>query len=232
MILTCPACTTRYRVDEREFEGSAGRVARCANCGHLWYERAPSPPTCDLVRLEHAPGSGFEAATNRPMAEAEPVPQLEIPPRPSAAIPRARSSVAGITTLVGLLAAVVIAGIVVYRHAASDRQAAWQPQAVLDWPATAPAPETGTGLVIRNIAPARTAAGLIVDGEIVNSGNMARTIPRLHIALEDGAEKIVQSKTVDPPKVLLQPGEAVRFATPFADPPDTATGVVVTFASS
>ena len=43
--------------------------------------------------------------------------------------------------------------------------------------------------------------------------------------------KEVQFEIVDPPKPRLQPGEIVHFETPFAHPPDAATGVVVTFAS-
>jgi hypothetical protein len=110
------------------------------------------------------------------------------------------------------------------------------PQAALDLQATtakpAPTGEAGAGLVIRKITPARTADGLVVDGEIVNPGSVPRDVPRLRVALQDAAEKEVQFKTVDPPKARLQPGEVPHFEAPFAHPSDTATGVVVTFASS
>ena len=86
--------------------------------------------------------------------------------------------------------------------------------------------------MIRKITPARTPDGLVVDGEIANPGNVPRDVPRLHVALQDSAQKEVQSEIVDPPKARLQPGEVVHFETPFAHPPDMATGVVVTFASS
>ena len=46
------------------------------------------------------------------------------------------------------------------------------------------------------------------------------------------AEKELQFKTIDPPKPRLEPGEVVHFETPFTNPPDAATGVVVTFAPS
>lgn len=35
MIITCPHCTTRYRVSAIAF-GAAARAVRCSNCGHLW----------------------------------------------------------------------------------------------------------------------------------------------------------------------------------------------------
>lgn len=86
--------------------------------------------------------------------------------------------------------------------------------------------------MIRKITPARIPDGLVVDGEIANPGNVPRDVPRLRVALQDSAEKELQFKIIDPPKPRLEPGEVVHFETPFTNPPDAATGVVVTFASS
>jgi hypothetical protein len=131
--------------------------------------------------------------------------------------------------------AIILGGVLIHRLSATDQPPAVHPQAALHQPPTTPTPptsEAGTGLVIRKITPARTADGLVVDGEIVNAGSVPRDVPRLRVALQDSAEKEVQFKTVDPPKARLQPGEVAHFEAPFAHPPDAATGVVVTFASS
>src|SRR5271166_4304795 len=40
MIVTCPACATRYLVDPRAL-GSAGRTVRCANCAQTWHQTPP-----------------------------------------------------------------------------------------------------------------------------------------------------------------------------------------------
>lgn len=40
MIVTCPKCTTRYRVASTALSG-AGRKARCTNCGHAWVVAVP-----------------------------------------------------------------------------------------------------------------------------------------------------------------------------------------------
>ena len=37
MIVICPACDTRYLVDEEALGGTAGRHVRCANCGAEWH---------------------------------------------------------------------------------------------------------------------------------------------------------------------------------------------------
>jgi predicted Zn finger-like uncharacterized protein len=42
MILTCPACATRYQVDEAKFPPD-GRQVRCVKCGHSWHQPGPSP---------------------------------------------------------------------------------------------------------------------------------------------------------------------------------------------
>jgi len=69
MILSCPVCRTRYRVDEKALRGPAGRTVRCANCGHTWHQSAPSELYADQ-----------EAAGVESLIE----PALEVPPRPGA----------------------------------------------------------------------------------------------------------------------------------------------------
>ena len=49
MILTCPACSTRYSVDPVNL-GRDGRMVRCVKCGHSWMQRPPAdmPKSVDL----------------------------------------------------------------------------------------------------------------------------------------------------------------------------------------
>ena len=56
MIVTCPACSTRYLVDEKNL-GATGRMVRCSQCGHSWYEAPPAgePLRVDLSEPEAPP---------------------------------------------------------------------------------------------------------------------------------------------------------------------------------
>ena len=111
-------------------------------------------------------------------------------------------------------------------------------EVVAMWPAAArfyalaglvAAPQ-GPGLELAKIAPTRTAEGLVIEGDITNTGTTARDVPRLRVALRDPAEKETQFKIVDPPTVRLAPGETAHFKTSFDHPDEAATGVLVTFA--
>jgi predicted Zn finger-like uncharacterized protein len=233
MILTCPACATRYRVADQEFESSAGRTVRCANCGHSWHETPSAPPAPADPEAPGEPAVGHGPALNPPALEAaaQPIPRLNVPPRPPPVSPRKgpnrSAALFWLIAIIVFLAAIAVAGWFVRRQLA----AVWPSAARLYTLTGQSAPTSGAGLAIRKIAPSRTADGLMIEGEIANLADAPRDVPRLRVALQDATDKEVQFETVDPPKPRLQPGEVVHFETPFAHPPDDATGVVVTFAS-
>jgi hypothetical protein len=148
---------------------------------------------------------------------------------PVPAPPRRRRRVVGWSvagTIFGLLLLAGLAAIVARK------------EVVAMWPATtrlyalaglSPAP-FGPGLELAKIVPARTADGLVIEGEITNTGSTAREVPRLRVALRDPAEKEKQFKIIDPPVLRLAPGETAHFKTSFDHPDEAATGVLVTFA--
>jgi predicted Zn finger-like uncharacterized protein len=211
MIVTCPACRTRYLVEERALGGSAGRTVRCAQCGNTWHQR-PEPAM--------------------PLAAGRPEPPLEVPPRPAPAPappPRRRGGSGAVWLVLIVVIAALIAAAILGRR-----------QVVARFPRTAPAyafiglpvGRPGSGLAIRKILPTRSDGGLVIEGEVANTGDEPRTVPRLHVALRDASDKEVQAKTIAPPKSRLGPGEVEHFRTVFERPNETATGVVVTFAHS
>jgi predicted Zn finger-like uncharacterized protein len=61
MIVTCPACSTRYLVDPRAL-GVAGRSVRCTECAHVW----PQVPAEDAPHRVDPPARDIEAAPPSP----------------------------------------------------------------------------------------------------------------------------------------------------------------------
>src|SRR5579864_5434836 len=98
MIIVCPACETRFLVDDAAL-GVGERRVRCANCGHLWlYSRVAD----EIAKLEAAGETGKQAPVAPAPAEPE-VPPLRAepatavdPPKtgPAAVLPRPREAAA------------------------------------------------------------------------------------------------------------------------------------------
>jgi predicted Zn finger-like uncharacterized protein len=223
MILICPACHTRYRVDDKAMGGAGGRTVRCANCGHSWRQ----------LPAAGAPVEADPAAAPVPVPQAEspydvpplaaPLPEVTAPP-PS---PRGNRVGAGWVALVALLAIVVLVGIFARREVV----AMWPPAARVYSLAGLRTEPLGAGLEIRKVIPTRTGEGLVVEGEVVNIDGAGRRVPRLRVALLDPAQKEIRFKIIVLPKDRLAPGEIAHFRAPFKKTGSTATKVAVTFAS-
>jgi predicted Zn finger-like uncharacterized protein len=61
MIISCPACSTRYVVPDSSI-GIEGRTVRCAKCRHSWYQDGPALELAETEAVV-APGSAVEATS-------------------------------------------------------------------------------------------------------------------------------------------------------------------------
>ena len=82
MILVCPSCIARYRV-EVEALGATGRRVRCSRCGYIWHAEPPG----HAVEVVHAEP---EAASTSGAPEPDPAPTGARLPVPAGSARRPR----------------------------------------------------------------------------------------------------------------------------------------------
>ncbi len=242
MIVTCPACDTRYVVDDSAL--GAGRRLRCASCGNIWRYSLEAAAIHEAIFEATAAAEAAAVATAAPVPTAVPsqVEQLRTESRDAQPHPAGPSTLQRPSVAVDLPAATrrrsarlrgiglitLAIGIVFALYAARN-------PIVALWPAAAPVYTTlrlieppGAGLEV-TVTPTRTSDSLVINGSVVNGAAVPRRIPQLRVTLRDGNNTNLDVKIIDPPVQTLAPGATARFNTSFDHPSITATGVAVTF---
>jgi predicted Zn finger-like uncharacterized protein len=242
MILSCPACKTRYVVPDSAI-GASGRQVRCASCRHSWHQR---PPASRAPEFEEAPRPAPLAArpsppSSPPLREPEPaVPQAA---RPTASILgppqpepedydafahrppfRPRRNRARLWTILAIAAAVLMLAAT----------------AAVSWFGL---PQIGSGIVIagRGATPLkieyqaanqRLASGnslLTITGRITNPTGSVQRVPPIRAELRDDQRRPVYSWSISPPVSELQPGQSANIDNAQVDVPASAKTLPLRF---
>jgi len=238
MILTCPTCASRYRIDESKL-GPQGRTVRCAGCGDSWRAEPLAEPlqlTPELVAPE-VPASGqavevFAGAAEPDLAQ---TPAEELPKvfrQKAEAKRRTREAMTA-----GMVWGAMSAGLALLLLAA----VVFRVQVVQLWPRTAGAyaavrlTVNPLGVAPDNVQAApgleNGRAALIVTGAERNIDSRPRGPVPLRISLYDKAGARLLSRVVDLPGSPLGGGESRTFRISFLDPPIAAAQIGVDFVS-
>jgi len=241
MILTCPTCASRYRIDESKL-GPQGRTVRCAGCGESWRAEPLAEPlqlTPELVAPELAgselagPGSAVEEFAGEGEPDLAQMPAEELPKvfrQKAEAKRRTREAMtAGVVwgAMAAGLAVLVLAAVV------------FRVQVVQLWPRTAGAyaavrlTVNPLGVAPDNVQAApgleNGRAALIVTGAERNIDSRPRGPVPMRISLYDKAGARLLSRIVDLPAPPLGGGESRPFRVSFLDPPIAVAQVGVDF---
>jgi len=226
MILTCPACDTRYQADEANFP-PAGRKVRCAKCGHVWHQQGSAPaPEPDVAAL----------APEAP----EPEPSLS---RTRAFAPRTLSEPEREPLALGAMAAVaagwiaLIAVVLVIGYAAVK----YRQEIAMIWPQSAGVYSSlglkvnSHGIDFAHVDYHRESEDgqvvLAVTGTIVNDGDRELPVPQsVRVTLSDANNHELYHWNFTPNVQTLKPGQSAAFLTRLSSPPAAASHLEVRFA--
>jgi len=229
MILSCPACSTRYSVPD-EALGAKGRAVRCAACSHSWRVDA----------------TGAVIAPSAP--EPKPEPEAELGAASEGASPRAPASAPHRAYRAKVeqrkrrrrrtIAAGAWGGIAACLVLALGFAWAFRADIVQILPQTASAYAlTGAdvnlyGLAIENMVSERVMeAGepaLSVRAELRNIDRKPRAAPLVRFDLRDADGEAFFAWTVAPEAAELAPGETIPVAAVLINPPERAAEVLAT----
>ena len=244
MILTCPACSTRYQTDRARFT-TPGMNVRCAKCGHVWFhtlaEVEPEPQPEPALEPEGAPAPGVSAPAApqesdgfRVGAFAPERPEKLQPSAASAPVRQPRRKVgwspaiaagwAGLLIFLG----VVVWGTVNYRQNISEL-----------WPrmssfyAVVGMPVNVRGLAFQDVAYTQEFEEgqpvLSITGNVVNVTKRELPVPDIRISLSDTDQHELYHWNFGVGVPTLKPGETKPFVTRLTGPPMDARSVDVRF---
>lgn len=233
MIIPCPICGQRFRLDPSQL--GYGRRVRCGNCGHVWFqspeadtswptlpssgddgEGAPQSATLDDVAAEIRLHGGMDEDAAPPAGEG--LRRLRVPPSTAAAsLPPARPVRRSPARLIrwGVLV-VALGGLVTGLALERDRLvAAWPAAALLYDTLGYPVEAPGAGLETADYKTEfRDVDGipmLFIDVTVVNKSDHKRDVPDLMAQALAPDGKPFQSWRMQPKVRRLLPGETTTF---------------------
>jgi predicted Zn finger-like uncharacterized protein len=235
VILSCPACRTRYVVPDAAV-GPSGRQVRCASCRHSWFQ---DPAPLDLIARAEAVEGPVSTSSVTPTAPAVPAspPPSPPPPAPIAVASdrvvasdfdayahepmfRPRRNPAKMWTAIAIAFALILT--------IGGTAAAWYgPARVLSLFGFSSG-EFDVPLLImpRTMEPSIKPNGTVllpVSGRIVNPTDSSQPIPDILVEIRDQQGRVVYSWTIPRPAPTVAARGSVGFESATVNPPKNGT---------
>ncbi len=220
MIVSCPRCGTRYRIDNAQL-GDGGRDVRCGHCGNNWFV-VPDPDAPEGVGGHGVSAKGPSLPPLPPSAPRRFADGLELRQRTRAVV----------SWLLLVVLVLSVAGIILGRNEiATALPEAAQIYQKIGLPLT-----FETKLEFRRLVSEQVTEGeglaLVVRGEIQNVTGEPTLLPLLRLELLTEDQVVLASREFDLAMDRLDAGMSQPFEIRFDDPPEPARSFRLTFPSA
>lgn len=256
MIVSCPACATRFSLDAALL-GDAGRSVRCAKCSHKWKQlppklehpggQAPEATTAIADDAGTAGGSAAAGADGQVAAQAEPAveipaapprprtPQrptgpITVPPKLRPMVPKRRLTLLPLYLLGGIFIGLLAAAFVFRAEIARAVPALDVVYSLVGLSTSNPAEDLEIGNLVFKRRNEDGTSLISVQAEVFNQSEFPVKLPGLVAIPYDGEKNQLEpSHVFRLQEDVIEPGETLTFRTLFENPPSGTKSLRVSF---